>query len=184
MKTNRRIVFVSVAIIALLAFVSCDSKSSKKEKIAKITAQIDSLEALREIDAIKFYQKGHGEILAKAYEKYIDKSKDKALKAERLFLAAKEYHGAVRNPEKTIHLIKKLEKDYPEFDQMPAALFFLGFVYENDLKDLNHAEKYYKKVIKKYPGTHFAEQSEAALGLLGLTPEEVIKKFKESQPAE
>lgn len=168
-------------------FTSCDSKSGKKEKKDKaerVVAQIDSLETLREKDAIKFYQLGNGELLAKAYETLASKTKSELEAAEKLFLAAKEYQGAVRDPEKAVQLISKLEKDYPEYGKMPEALFYLGFVYENELHDYDKAEKYYKKVIKKYPDHRFAEQAKAALELLGMSAEEVIEQFKKNQEVE
>ena len=178
--------YFSLLTLSLLAliFFSCESKSTKKDKTENVKAQIDSLESLREIDAIKFYQLGHGELLAKAYEKFASDTKDELKAAEKLFQAAKEYQGAVKDPKKAVELISKLEKDYPEYGKMPEALFYLGFVYENELGDLDKAEKYYKKVMKKYPDHRFAEQAKAALELLGMSAEEVIEQFKKNQEEE
>ena len=169
----------------LLSACGTKSEENKSEgKSLSVNAEIDSLESMRSEDAIRFYQTGHGKLLALAYEKFAEKTKNDLEAAEKLFLAAKEYQGAVKDPQKAVELIEKLEKGYPEYGKMPEALFYLGFIYENELKDMEKAEKYYKKVIEKYPDHRFAEQAKAAIELLGMSPEEVIEQFKKNQEAE
>lgn len=61
----------------------------------------------------------------------------------------------------------------------------IGFVYENDLNDLENAKQTYEAFLQKYPNDpDFADDAQMALKNLGKSPEELIKEFEQNQPAQ
>ena len=83
-------------------------------------------------------------------------------------------------PQKAIDIADVLIEKYPDFEMTPMALFIKGFVYENMIGDLQNAEMTYRHFIEKYPNSPIVEDVKATLENLGLTPEELIRKFEEA----
>ena len=54
-----------------------------------------------------------------------------------------------------------------------------GYVYENEIGDLNAAKKIYEDFIAKYPDDEFADDAAVSIKNLGKSPEELIKEFEE-----
>ncbi len=63
-------------------------------------------------------------------------------------------------------------------------MFLKGYVYENDLRDLETAKKIYEEFLVKYPDDEFADDAEISIKNLGKSPEELIKEFEEQQQKE
>ena len=53
--------------------------------------------------------------------------------------------------ELAINDFRSLIDNYPESTHSSEALFMIGFINANDLKDLEEAKKYYQRFIEKYP---------------------------------
>jgi len=79
---------------------------------------------------------------------------------------AKENY-AEQNFELAISNFKSLIDNYPENTHSPEALFMLGFINANDLKDLEEAKKYYQRFIEKYPDHELIESATYELDNLG-----------------
>ena len=83
-------------------------------------------------------------------------------------------------PQKAIDIANVLIEKYPDFEMTPMAMFVKGFVYEDIIGDLQNAEMTYRQFIEKYPNSPIVEDVKATLENLGLTPEELIRKFEEA----
>ena len=83
-------------------------------------------------------------------------------------------------PQKAIDIANVLIEKYPDFEMTPMAMFIKGFVYENMIGDLQNAEMTYRQFIEKYPNNPMVEDVKSTLENLGLTPEELIRKFEEA----
>ena len=83
-------------------------------------------------------------------------------------------------PQKAINIADVLIEKYPDFEMTPMAMFIKGFVYENMIGDLQNAEMTYRQFIEKYPNNPMVEDVKSTLENLGLTPEELIRKFEEA----
>ena len=107
-----------------------------------------------------------------AYTSSPDKS------AELLLLAA----GAAKTVEsygKAVQLYYKISEKMPEHPKAPTALFMQGFIYENDLKDLDKAKAIYESFLKRFPNdADYADDAQMALKNLGKSPEEMIREFE------
>jgi outer membrane protein assembly factor BamD (BamD/ComL family) len=62
---------------------------------------------------------------------------------------------------------QKIVDDYPEGDYSAKALFMVGFVNANYLKNYERAEKYYKEFLSKYPDNELADDAQYELDHLG-----------------
>lgn len=80
--------------------------------------------------------------------------------------------------ESAVKILEKFLEKFPENAKAPEALFFLGFVYDNQINDDAKAGDYYKQFLKKYPAHTFAKDAEASIKNLGKTDEELMREFE------
>jgi len=67
---------------------------------------------------------------------------------------------------------------YRSYEKAPQALFLAGFIYENDLKNLDKAKDMYNTFMKKYPNDTLAASVKFSLENLGKPADEIIKSFE------
>ncbi len=89
----------------------------------------------------------------------------------------------LNNPQRTIGISDRLRKDYPQYSKTPLAMFLKGFVYETQYGNVDAARKAYEEFVQAYPNSEFVGDAKASIENLGMTPEELIRKF-EQQNAE
>lgn len=118
--------------------------------------------------------------LVAAYLEYAQQHKDDSIAAEYIFKAA-DISMNLNRPKKTIQLFDLILTEYPDYRKTPSALFLKAFVYEDQLKDLENAKKYYEQFLILYPNSEFADDAEVSLKNLGKTPEELIREFEQNQ---
>ena len=58
------------------------------------------------------------------------------------------------------------------------ALFMKAFLFDESLKDVENARKYYQEFIDKYPNHEFAKQAKLLMENLGKSQEEVLKSLQ------
>jgi tetratricopeptide (TPR) repeat protein len=92
-------------------------------------------------------------------------------KAGELSVSIGQFDGA-------LNILQRVYSDYPEFEKAVEAYFLMAFVLENYIGDKARAEEFYKKIIEKHPRHDMALQAGAALNLMNLTDEELIRKFE------
>jgi tetratricopeptide (TPR) repeat protein len=86
--------------------------------------------------------------------------------------------------EKAIQLLLKYHDSYPNAINRDFIAYRVAFIYDEHLKDKEKAKAYYNKVIQLYPGTKWASEAEAALRLVDMSDEELIKFLQEkNKPA-
>jgi len=90
----------------------------------------------------------------------------------------------LKMPQKAIQVFDRVLKNYPDYEKAAQCLFLKGYVYENEIGDLNTAKAIYKDFIAKYPDDEFADDAAVSIQNLGKSPEELIKEFEEKSKAE
>jgi outer membrane protein assembly factor BamD (BamD/ComL family) len=80
--------------------------------------------------------------------------------------------------ESAILLLDKLLTDYPNNKHAAEALFYKGYVYDNQINDDVKAGQFYRDFLKKYPNNAFSPSVEASIKNLGKSDEELIKEFE------
>ena len=84
----------------------------------------------------------------------------------------------LNEPQRTIFIIDKLVNEYPDFPRTQAALFVKAFIFETRYNNLEMAKKIYEQYLDMYPDGEFADDCRASIENLGLSPEELVKKFE------
>jgi TolA-binding protein len=114
------------------------------------------------------------------YQEYATEYPKDSLAPVYLFRAS-DLSMNLRRPKETIILFDWLLKNYPDYNKTPSVLFLKAFVYEDQLRDLHNAKKYYEEFLIKYPDSDFADDAEMSLKNLGKTPEELIREFEKTE---
>ena len=164
-----------IIAVLLLAMVGCN-RSAKNAK----TAEND----VKKAEAALFNEDmtANAEAVPEAIEtfcKYAEDNPEAENAPEYLFKAFEVSVNTKQESAKTIDLANRLLTQYPEFDKNPVALFMLAtFVYDDQLHDLDKARDCYQRIIKEYPESPFARDAAISIEQLGLSPEELIKRFE------
>lgn len=119
--------------------------------------------------------------LIDAYILFAEQNPDDVQSPDYLFRALDIAVGVnAEGPDKAIKIADVLIEKYPDFEMTPMAMYLKGFVYENIVGDLHNAEMTYRQFIEKYPESPMVEDVKATIENLGLSPEELIRKFEEA----
>ena len=165
---KRIFVLLSLALMLL----SCGEKMSV-EKINELESKVFAKDAV--LNSENVIQ------LVDAYLLFAKQNPNDQQTPEFLFKALDVAVGInAEGPQKAIDIADVLIEKYPDFEMTPMAMFIKGFVYENMIGDLQNAEMTYRHFIEKYPNNPMVEDVKSTLENLGLTPEELIRKFEEA----
>ncbi len=118
--------------------------------------------------------------LVSAYCDFADAYPNDEKSPEYLFKAV-DVSMNLNEPQRTISIIDRLVKEYPEYPRTQAALFIKAFIFETRYNNLEMAKKIYEQYLEMYPNGEFANDSRASIENLGLTPEELVKKFESQE---
>ena len=115
--------------------------------------------------------------LINLYISYADQFKTDSISPVYL-LKAVDISMNIMKQAQSIILLDRIMLDYPDFSKLADCLFLKAFIYENQTKDLEKAEKIYNEFLQKYPLHELAPSARAALDNLGVPIETLIKNFE------
>jgi len=115
--------------------------------------------------------------LIRKYETYVKKFPKNENSADYLYKAG-EVARSSNNARRAVELLERVYSEYRSYEKAPQALFLAGFIYENDLKDLDKAKGIYESFMKGYPKHELAKSVEFSLQNLGKPADEIIKSFE------
>ena len=168
---KRIFVLLSLALMLL----SCGEKMSV-EKINELESKVFAKNAT--LTAENVIQ------LVDAYVLFAEQNPNDQQTPDFLFKALDVAVGVnAEGPQKAIDIANVLIEKYPDFEMTPMAMFIKGFVYENMIGDLQNAEVTYRQFVEKYPNNPMVEDVKSTLENLGLSPEELIRKFESRNEA-
>ncbi|MBR6439621.1 MAG: hypothetical protein IKS65_10675 [Bacteroidales bacterium] len=159
---------VFFVLVLVLVFVGCGTNDPAK-RIEKLEKQLLSTEEAVNPEVASD--------LVGAYCDFADANPNDAKAPECLFKAV-DVSMNLNEPQRTIYIIDKLLKEYPDYPRTQAALFVKAFIFETRFGNLDMAKKLYEQYLEMYPDGEFAESCRASIENLGLTPEELVKKFE------
>jgi len=157
-----------ICIVLALFFVGCNNNNPAK-KIEKLEKQVFATDKAIEPEAASD--------LVSAYCEFADANPNDAMSPEYLFKAV-DVSMNLNEPQRTISIIDRLVKEYPEYPRTQAALFIKAFIFETRYNNLDMAKKLYEQYLELYPNGEFADDCRASIENLGFTPEELVKKFE------
>ncbi len=163
---------VLLSVFVVLMMLSCGEKMSVKE-VKELESKVFAKGAKpTKEDVIQ---------LVDAYILFAEQNPDDVQSPDYLFRALDIAVGEnVEGPQKAIDIANVLIEKYPDFEMTQMAMYLKGFVYEDMIGDLQNAEMTYRQFIEKYPNSPIVEDVKATLENLGLTPEELVRKFEEA----
>mgnify|MGYP003287474175 CR=1 FL=1 len=166
---------IIMALFIVTAMISCSNETTL-EKIKRLEPQM--LEASGRLNKEVCAE------LVETYQLYAEQNPDEAKSPDYLFIALDiSVNLNADDSQKTIAIADILIDKYPDYLLTPMAMFLKGFVYENKLGDLQNAEMTYRQFIEKYPDNPMVEDVKSTLENLGLSPEELIRKFESKNEA-
>ena len=163
---------VLLSIFVAVMLLSCGEKMSV-EKINELESKVFAKDAV--LSSENVIQ------LVDAYVLFAEQNPNDQQTPDFLFKALDVAVGVnAEGPQKAIDIADILIEKYPAFEMTPMAMFIKGFVYENMIGDLRNAEMTYRQFIEKYPNNPMVEDVKSTLENLGLTPEELVRKFEKA----
>lgn len=162
--------YLIILTLSLLTFISC--KPDEKELLEKInTIESTYNDKIKEpggfkisIDLLALYQD---------YIKYYPEGKD----LKNFYYRAGNIAMDIRENAVAIDYLSKFSEMETDVNKIAQAQFYIAFIYENHISDLENAEIKYKEIIEKYSQTEYAEKSKDALKIFGKTSQELIESF-------
>ena len=171
--------FKTIGFLLIATFLINACTSPKANKLAEIKTMEDELFS----DESKMIDRTQADELIGLYVAYADEFPEDTEAAEYLFKAG-DMAMNLNMPRKAVQVFDRILTDYPDFEKTPQCLFLKGYVYENNLGDLQTAKMIYEEFLEKYPDDEFADDAEVSIKNLGKTPEELIKEFEEQAKEE
>ena len=168
MKKQTSILIYSI----LFLFYSCQPEN---ERIAE---KIKETEKKLVNDSTKMMNRPLAEEQLKTYNDFVNKFPDDKRSEEFLYKAADLANGMGKTPV-ALELYHRFCEKYPNSSKAAYALFLQGFIYENQLKNLDKAKELYTSFLTKYPSHELAKDAKFSLDNLGKSEEELIKMFEE-----
>ena len=87
-----------------------------------------------------------------AIKRYVSQKKD----AREMFKEAQDKVA----PEERVAAYRQLLADYPASDVSPQAAFMIGFIYSEELKNYDEAEKAFRSLLARYPTSELAASAQ------------------------
>ena len=92
-----------------------------------------------------------------------------------------DFYRYMRQPKKSIEIYNSIYNNYPTYIKRPYSLFLQGFIYENEIHNLDSAKAKYEMFLSVYPSHPIAKDVRITLASLGKSPEQVIAEFEARQ---
>ncbi|TXC76973.1 tetratricopeptide repeat protein [Luteibaculum oceani] len=81
--------------------------------------------------------------------------------------------------EKAIKLFDAYLERYPKGEKSAEIIFLKGFIYDEDLKNKEKARENYQRLLDEFPKHDLADDAEALITQLYMTPEEILQMLEE-----
>ena len=169
-------IFVFFSTLSLL-LSACSAPPSK---------QVEAQNAIKALEAkvatnIETVDYNLANDLATSYMEYAFKYNDDSLAANYLFKAASLQKGALGEYKDAIETLQNFIKNYPKDQNVPKAYFFIGTIYQDNLKEFGNAQTAYQTYLEKYPNDTFAKDARILIENISLTDEELLKKITQKK---
>lgn len=92
-------------------------------------------------------------------------------------MTADIYASHLNRYDKTIEYLDRIITVYPQTPEAPKSLFKIAFTYENMIKDIEKARKYYEEFLSKYPEHELALSVRVSLEYLGESDEALLERL-------
>ncbi len=119
----------------------------------------------REAESRKNYQ-----LAAERFEDIVDRFPSRPYAESSLVRLADIYTNGAKDVPKAVRAYRRYYLMFPESKQAPTMLFLSGFLYNNDLHQLDSARSVYEIFLSHYPHHELAASAKFELETLGKDP--------------
>lgn len=193
----RRLIYTTVFLPLLFILNSCsDDKSKDKEyksdlnkeagkneitECRKMFAEAQSLDSMLFASTSEL-DRNLGNKAIKIFSDYVNSCADDTL-GPVFLIKTSQIAKALNNLEQARHSLTKCIEKYPQFKDLPAAMFLLAQLYDehNYMNNEEEARKWYQEIIDKYPKSPEAESAKGALKYIGKSDEEIMEDIKKNE---
>ncbi|MEO9532871.1 MAG: tetratricopeptide repeat protein [Crocinitomicaceae bacterium] len=177
-------VFIYSMMIALTA-ASCKGEETEySEQQEDYVVELDHDELLAEIDAleteINAAETPDEEKLKEAVTKFQDFANTfpDDERAPEFLLKASDFSNALKLPEKSVKILDRIIKDYPEYEKMEDIYYVRAVYLDFDLRDTTRAKEAYQTYIDKYPNSgQRVLDAQTRIDNIAYSIEELAEKF-------
>lgn len=156
---------------------------SCQQESERIAEKIKETEKRLINDSTKMMNRALAEEQLKSYSEFVEKFPDDKRSEEFLYKSADLANGMGKTPV-ALEMYYRFCEKYPTSAKAAYALFLQGFIYENQLKNLDKAKELYTAFLTRYPSHELAKDAKFSLDNLGKSDDELIKMFEEKNKAE
>jgi len=172
---KNKLLFVAVLFLSFL--FSCKPESDRTaDKIKEAEKKLIN-------DSTRMLNRDLAEKQLKSYAEFTDKFPEDSRSEEFLYKAA-ELASSMGKTAVALDYYHSFYEKYPQSKRAPYALFLQGFIYEEQLKNIDRARELYTSFLAAYPDHELAKSARFSLDNLGKSEEEVIKMFEEKNKAD
>lgn len=145
-----------------------DDRNILLERIKKFESELYVAEKLDPLKA---------DMAITSYSEFIEKFPNDSLIPDFLFKAG-EVATANMQYKQAVGYYKGVTSNYPNYKYIEECWYLQAHIWDNYLNNDDSAKVVYEQVIQKYPSSHYAQDSKAAIQNLGKTDEQLIQEFK------
>jgi len=160
----------ALAVTWLAAAVACQSPADK------LAGTIREKEKELLSDSSMTVNRDKARALTSLYDEYATAHPGDSIAVEYLFRAGDLANGSGDYLDAIRFYQRCAETE--TFHKRQVALFMQGFIYENQLLDLDNARRIYTEFLERYPDHDLAKDARFSLENLGRTPEDLIRDFE------
>ncbi|MBK8445137.1 MAG: tetratricopeptide repeat protein [Sphingobacteriales bacterium] len=171
--------FLSI-ILLIATLAACRQPSATASRDDLLNTIKDSEKSMLDNSNALTLDTAKARVVMSSYEQFLAAYPKDSLAPEILFKSA-EYYKTFRQFDKSIANYKIISEQFPTYEKAPHSLFLMGFMNENDLKNLNEAKKYYQLFLQKYPQHDLADDVQFSLDNMGKTPEQIMEMLQQKQ---
>ncbi|MGZ4043107.1 MAG: tetratricopeptide repeat protein [Bacteroidia bacterium] len=99
-------------------------------------------------------------------------------------IKAAQIAQSINNIPQAKFILDKCIAEHPGFKNLPAALFLLGQLYDDENSYLNsesEAQKLYTRIIKEYPKSDLVPSAKGALMMIGKSDKQLMEELKKKK---
>ena len=116
------------------------------------------------------------------YVEYANNNPQDSITPEYLFKAGEVCIGLKQFDQSVIHF-ERIYKHFPKYSKYVESLYLVGFVYDEYMNNYGKAKEYYEKIVNDHADHSFEDDAQASIETLGLSDEEIIKRFEDKNKA-
>jgi len=98
-------------------------------------------------------------------------------KAPEYLLKASDFALMLGQVEKSVKILDRIIKEYPEFNQMESVMYNKADHLDFNLRDTTAAKVAYQEFIDKYPQSDLVDDAQSRIDNISLSAEELVDKF-------